>query len=146
MSGRAERDLSPRQIGMTLYRTSIPRKTSLGEVVYINAVKHLQRELFSGLIRIHVLVHATHEAIFGLAMMEELGHHGYRVGPGTLGLEDAGLLKSALKIVDSRRRRVYKITALGRKALESAKVKVDELHFELHQSRPRKITSMPSQR
>ena len=41
-----------------------------------------QRELFFGLIRIHVLVHASHEPIFGLAMMEELAHHGYRIGPG----------------------------------------------------------------
>jgi hypothetical protein len=43
-----------------------------------------QRELFTGLIRIHVLIHAAHESLFGLAMMEELKHHGYRIGPGTL--------------------------------------------------------------
>ena len=43
-----------------------------------------QRDLFFGLIRIHVLVHASHEPVFGLAMMEELAHHGYRIGPGTL--------------------------------------------------------------
>ena len=63
-----------------------------------------QRELFFGLIRIHVLVHSSHEPIFGLAMMEELAHHGYRIGPGTLypllhGLERSGLLKSVLKNV-----------------------------------------------
>src|SRR3984893_17068613 len=89
-----------------------------------------QRDLFNGLIRIHVLVHASHEPIFGLAMMEELGHHGYRIGPGTLypllhGLERRGLLRSELKNVTGRRRRVYKITAEGRKMLEKAKVKVD---------------------
>ena len=66
-----------------------------------------QPELFFGLIRIHVLVHASHEPIFGLAMMEELAHHGYRIGPGTLypllhGLERSGLLKSALKNVGGR--------------------------------------------
>ena len=65
-----------------------------------------QRELFFGLIRIHVLVHASHEPIFGLAMMEELAHHGYRIGPGTLypllhGLERSGLLKSVLKNVEA---------------------------------------------
>jgi DNA-binding PadR family transcriptional regulator len=37
-------------------------------------------------------------------MMEELAHHGYRIGPGTLypllhGLEHSGLLKSVLKNV-----------------------------------------------
>jgi hypothetical protein len=45
-------------------------------------LKH-QRELFTGLIRSHVLVHASHEDIFGLAMMKELRHHGYGIGPGT---------------------------------------------------------------
>ncbi len=92
-----------------------------------------------------MLVHAAHEPIFGLAMMEELGHHGYRIGPGTLypllhGLERNGLLKSSLKTVEGRRRRVYKITSAGRKALEKATVKVDELHHELHEEHPRKIS------
>jgi DNA-binding PadR family transcriptional regulator len=103
-----------------------------------------QRELFFGLIRIHVLVHASHEPIFGLAMMQELTHHGYRIGPGTLypllhGLERNGLLKSVLRNVDGRERRVYKITPLGRKALEKATAKVDELHHELHEDHPRKL-------
>ena len=111
---------------------------------YIYPVLKQQRELFFGLIRIHVLVHAAHEPIFGLAMMEELTHHGYRIGPGTLypllhGLERGGLLKSALKNVGGRRRRVYKITAAGRMALDKAKAKVDELHEELHEEHPRKL-------
>jgi DNA-binding PadR family transcriptional regulator len=106
-----------------------------------------QRELFSGLIRIHVLVHASHEPIFGLAMMEELAHHGYRIGPGTLypllhGLERSGLLKSALKTVAGRKRRVYKVTSAGKNALEKARVKVDELHHELHEEHPRKISPL----
>ena len=106
-----------------------------------------QRELFFGLIRIHVLVHASHEPIFGLAMMEELAHHGYRIGPGTLypllhGLEKSGLLRSALKNAAGRRRRVYTITAAGKKALEKAKSKVDELHHELHEEHPRKLPEL----
>ena len=104
-----------------------------------------QRELFYGLIRIHVLVHAAHEPIFGLAMMEELEHHGYRIGPGTLypllhGLERAGLLQSKLENAGGRRRRIYRITRSGRKALEKARVKVDELHHELHEEHPRKLS------
>src|ERR1700761_4470581 len=92
-----------------------------------------KRELFDGLIRIHVLLHAMHEPIFGLAMMEELEHHGYRIGPGTLypllhGMERGGLLKSELKNLTGRRRRTYRITAAGRKALVKATAKVDELH------------------
>jgi len=103
-----------------------------------------QQELFFGLIRIHVLVHASFEPIFGLAMMEELEHHGYRIGPGTLypllhGLERNGFLISATRHVGGRNRRVYRITAAGRKALDRARMKVDELHRELHEDRPRKI-------
>jgi PadR family transcriptional regulator PadR len=104
-----------------------------------------QRELFFGLIRIHVLVHAAHEPIFGVAMMEELAHHGYRIGPGTLypllhGLERTGLLKSDLKNVGGHSRRVYRITAEGRRALDKATLKVDELHHELHEDHPRRIS------
>jgi PadR family transcriptional regulator, regulatory protein PadR len=111
---------------------------------YILSVPDRQRELFFGLIRIHVLVHASQEPIFGLAMMEELAHHGYHIGPGTLypllhGMERSGLLKSALQNVGGRSRRIYKITSAGKKALDKARVKVDELHHELHERHPRKI-------
>jgi PadR family transcriptional regulator, regulatory protein PadR len=101
-----------------------------------------QRELFYGLIRIHVLVQASHEPIFGLAMTEELGHHGYRLGAGTHGLERKGILRSELKNVTGRRRRVYKIMAEGRKMLDKARVKVDKLHHELHEEEPRKISEL----
>ncbi|HZP03870.1 MAG TPA: PadR family transcriptional regulator [Terracidiphilus sp.] len=105
------------------------------------------RELYYGLIRMHVLLHAQQEPIFGLAMMEELGHHGYRIGPGTLypllhGLERAGLLKSFSENLSGRRRRLYKITPAGRKALDKASAKVDELYHELHEAHPRKIIGM----
>lgn len=109
--------------------------------------RSIRRELFTGLIRIHVLIHAAHEPIFGLGMMEELEHHGYRIGPGTLypllhGMERAKLLKSELKNVGGRRRRVYKITASGRTALNQATEKVDELHHELHEEHPRRLPKL----
>jgi PadR family transcriptional regulator PadR len=112
--------------------------------VILISVKRQNREIFYGLIRIHVLVHASKEPIFGLAMQEELEHHGYRIGPGTLypllhGLERSGLLKSRFDQVDGGRRREYRITPAGRKALEKAKEKVDELHHELHEKRVRKL-------
>lgn len=103
-----------------------------------------KRELFYGLIRIHVLLHASEEPIFGLAMMKELAHHGYRIGPGTLypllhGLEQAGLLK-AMREVAADRRRMLRITAAGRKALARAREKVDELYRELHEKHPRRMS------
>jgi PadR family transcriptional regulator PadR len=80
-------------------------------------------------------------------MMEELKHHGYRIGPGTLypllhGMERGGLLKSELKNVTGRRRRVYRINASGRKTLNKARVKVDELHHELHEKCTRKVSHL----
>jgi PadR family transcriptional regulator, regulatory protein PadR len=100
-----------------------------------------KRELYYGLIRIHVLLHAAQEPIFGLEMMQELTHHGYRIGPGTLypllhGMESSGLLKSASEYVRGRKRRVYRITPGGHRALNKARVKVDELYNELHEEHP----------
>lgn len=108
--------------------------------IVIFVIDH-KRELYYGLIRIHVLLHADHEPIFGLEMMEELAHHGYRIGPGTLypllhGMESSGLLKSASENVQGRRRRVYRITPAGRRALNRARLKVDELYRELHEEHP----------
>lgn len=95
-----------------------------------------ERELFSGLIRLHVLHHACHEPVFGLGMIEELARHGYRLSPGTLyplldGLEKKGLLRSSRRLVDGRFRRVYRATPAGRKALKTAKHRVKELFGEL---------------
>lgn len=114
----------------------------------LNSVTNPKREIFFGLIRIHVLLHAAQEPIFGLAMMEELAHHGYRIGPGTLypllhGMERAGLLKSAAAPGGGGKRRLYRITVAGKKALDKARAKVDELHHELHEEPPRKIEPGP---
>ena len=95
-----------------------------------------ERELFAGLIRLHVLHHACQEPIFGLGMIEELARHGYRLSPGTLyplldGLEKRGLLQSSRKLADGRFRRVYRATPAGRRALKNAKHRVQELFGEL---------------
>lgn len=109
--------------------------------IVVGVAEH-RRELYYGLIRIHVLLHADQEPIFGLEMMEELAHHGYRIGPGTLypllhGMESAGLLKSASENARGRKRRIYRITPAGRRALRRARVKVDELYRELHEEHPK---------
>lgn len=96
----------------------------------------LDRDLYSGLIRLHILHHAAEEPIFGLGMIEELGRHGYRISAGTLypilhGLERKGYLQ-AKQIRDGKSgRTVYRATALGKRALKLAKVKVRELFGEL---------------
>jgi DNA-binding PadR family transcriptional regulator len=94
------------------------------------------RELYSGLIRLHVLHHATEEPIFGLGMLEELNRHGYRISPGTLypilhGLERKGYLRSTEVRDGKSLRKLYRATPLGKKALKAAKDKVRELFQEL---------------
>ena len=94
------------------------------------------RDLYSGLIRLHVLHHATEEPIFGLGMIEELNRHGYRISPGSLypllhGLEKKGYLRTTEERNGKSLRKVYRATPLGRKALEAAKSKVRELFQEL---------------
>jgi len=57
-------------------------------------------------------------------------------------MERNGLLVSELMNVGGRRRRVYKLTRAGKKALEKARTKVDELHEELHEEHPRKVSRL----
>jgi len=94
------------------------------------------RDLYSGLMRLHILHHAAEEPIFGLGMAEELARHGYRISPGTLypllhGLEKKGYLRASQHSNGKSRRTVYRATPLGKKALEAAKNKVRELFGEL---------------
>ncbi len=94
------------------------------------------RDLYSGLIRLHVLHHATEEPIFGLGMAEELARHGYRISPGTLypllhSLEKKGYLRSSTKRNGKSLRKVYRATPLGRDALTAAKDKIRELFREV---------------
>ena len=95
-------------------------------------------DLYSGLIRLHILHHAAEEPIFGLGIIEELGRHGYKLSPGTLypllhGLERKGYLRSSAAR-GANARRVYRATAAGRRALRDAKRKVRELFGELFEN------------
>src|ERR1041384_2714260 len=94
------------------------------------------RDLYSGLIRLHVLHHAVEEPIFGLGMIEELARHGYRISPGSLypilhRLEKKGYLRSTQKRSVKSLRKIYRAPPRGRKALDPAKSKVRELFREL---------------
>ena len=99
-----------------------------------------QQDLYSGLIRLHILHHAAEEGIFGLGMIEELGRHGYKLSPGTLypllhRLEEKRLLRSFPRTEAGKIRRIYRATATGRMALRSAKEKVRELFGELFEQK-----------
>ena len=98
-----------------------------------------EKYLYAGLIRLHVLHHAAKEPIYGLAMIEELGRHGYRISAGTLypilhGMEQRGLLTSNDERSGSAARRVYRATPVGVEALAAARRKVRELFGELFEN------------
>jgi len=103
--------------------------------------RHMQRiaddrELYGGLIRLHVLHHANEKPLYGQWMIEELQRHEYQIGPGTIypllhSLARKGYLRSRTERSGSRYRRVYRITPTGRRALNSARRRVQELFGEM---------------
>ena len=94
------------------------------------------RHLFTGFVRLHILYHVAKEPICGVEIMEELRHHGYKIGPGTLypilhELESAGYLKAAEEVVGGKRRKNLRTTPRGRKLLAEAREKLVELASEI---------------
>lgn len=94
------------------------------------------RNLYSGLIRLHILHHAAEGPVFGQWMIDELGRHGYRLSAGTLypilhGMERQGYLRSRQTLKGGRNRRIYRVTPVGRKALVTARTRVQELFGEM---------------
>ena len=98
------------------------------------------RDLYSGLIRLHILHHAAQEPIYGVWIVDELSRHGYNLSPGTLypllhGLEKKGYLRASVERQGRQGRRLYRATAKGRKALATAKERVRELFGELFEEK-----------
>ena len=89
-----------------------------------------------GFIKIHILNHASKEPVYGLWLIEELGHHGYKLSPGTLypilhKLEEERLLKSYSENIGGKIRKYYKTTSQGMKTLSKVKEKINELVEEV---------------
>jgi DNA-binding PadR family transcriptional regulator len=98
----------------------------------------ITRGIFLAFVRVHVLHHAAEGQIFGLEMIDELRHHGYSIGPGTLypilhHLESSGCLRSKEEIVHGKRRRNYVATAKGKRTLVELQEKIRELVREVLQ-------------
>jgi DNA-binding PadR family transcriptional regulator len=101
---------------------------------------NLMRHFFGGFVRMHVLYHANKEPIWGVEIMEELGRHGYKLGPGTIypilhQLETDGYLISKTTVAAGKRRKTYRITRSGRKLLQEARKKLRELVSEVLEDR-----------
>jgi PadR family transcriptional regulator PadR len=92
-------------------------------------------DLLSGFIRLHVLHHAAEQEIYGQWMIDELGRHGYQLSPGTLypmlhAMERKGYLVSRVMREGSVSRKLYRATAMGKKGLALAKLRVREFTGE----------------
>jgi DNA-binding PadR family transcriptional regulator len=97
------------------------------------------RDLYSGMMRLHILRHAAERPIFGLGMVEELARHGYRISPGTLfpllhGLEKKGYIRSTERRNGKSLRKMYQATP-RRRALAAAKSRVHEFIGELFEGK-----------
>ncbi|GGB42591.1 MULTISPECIES: PadR family transcriptional regulator [Sphingomonas] len=94
------------------------------------------RELLSGFVRLHILLHAADAPIYGQWITEELARHGYRLSAGTLypmlqGMEKKGYLSSHTERHGRAVRKLYVATDLGREALALVRDKARELFGEL---------------
>jgi len=83
----------------------------------------------------HVLHHAKEGDLFGHWMIEELRHHGYKISAGTLypmlrTMEKDGWIRGRDE-KGGARRRLYKITPKGRKALKEVRARLQELFKEV---------------
>jgi PadR family transcriptional regulator PadR len=110
-------------------------------------MKH--QELLKGLIRLHILHHASKDEFYGQWMIHELARHGYTLSPGTLypmlhSLERSGYLKSREQRLGRTFRRVYRATALGREANKIAKIQVRELTGGRRLRSPRRAAPHPN--
>lgn len=94
------------------------------------------RSVFLAFVRVHVLHHAAEGPIFGLEMIEELRHHGYSMGPGTIypilhNLQESGCLRLRQEVVNGKLRKYYVATAKGRRTLIGLRKKIRELVREV---------------
>jgi DNA-binding PadR family transcriptional regulator len=101
----------------------------------------LLKHFFGGFVRLHILHHAVIEPIFGVAMIEELGRHGYKLSPGTLypilhDLARSGYLTTEDEVVEGKRRKNYRATKKGRQLLREARAKLRELFREVVEESP----------
>jgi DNA-binding PadR family transcriptional regulator len=109
-----------------------------GEIHHETVESHsrLFRDLLLGFVKIHVLHHASVEPIYGSGISAELERHGYRLSWGTLypvlhSLAAADMLVRDDRVVDGKVRKYYRITPLGKVALDEARRMALELVNEI---------------
>jgi PadR family transcriptional regulator PadR len=92
-------------------------------------------DLLSGLVRLHILHHASEQEIYGQWMIDELASHDYRLSPGTVypmlhKMERDGYLVCRRERAGRSVRKLYCATDKGREGLALAKERVREFTGE----------------
>lgn len=100
------------------------------------ASDEFSRHIFLSFVRVHLLHHAAEGEIYGVEMLEELGRHGYSIGPGTLypilhAMTRAGYLVCEPRVVGGKVRKYYVATDSGKQALADVREKIKELTGEV---------------
>lgn len=113
----------------------MPKATTV-EVHETTQQSKLFRDLLLGFAKVHVLHHASQDAVYGVGIAAELEKRGYRLSPGTLypllhNLEAANFLVREDRVVGGKVRKYYHITPLGERALDEARNKLVELVDEV---------------
>jgi DNA-binding PadR family transcriptional regulator len=108
----------------------------MAQLVSPDGGDEISRAIFLSFVRVHLLHHAAEGEIYGVEMIEELGRHGYRIGPGTLypilhAMEKANFLTSERRVIGGKVRKYYRATARGTQALEEVRLKIRELVGEV---------------
>ena len=101
-----------------------------------NAKDDFSRNIFLSFVRVHLLHHAAEGEIYGVEMLEELGHHGYSISPGTLypilhSMTRSGYLECERRVVSGKVRKYYVATEAGKHALAEVRLKIQELTGEV---------------
>jgi DNA-binding PadR family transcriptional regulator len=84
---------------------------------------------FLGFIRLHILFHASQEAVFGLDLIRELSRRGYILSPGTPypilhELEGDGFLQAEKQLVHGKVRKYYVANEAGKVMLTESLLRV----------------------
>ncbi len=85
----------------------------------------IDRDFLRGFVKIYTLWRAGQEEVYGLQIAEEMKILGFDLSPGTLYPSLHGLLaerdlRVLERIVDGKRRKCYRVTAKGRRYLQSS--------------------------
>lgn len=99
-------------------------------------MKTATREILLAFWKVHILHHASEDAIHGQWIITELRRHGYEISPGTLypllnRMARYGWLSCRKNASGARARKDYRLTAAGHKVLALVREQLEELYEEV---------------